>query len=129
MSKVQSALTAEAYACFALQQPLTLDQLADATDGHGFPLASAQTPEWFAAAGSAGSSLEGTAPELAVHVSGSDASQDRLDLVRMYAPELETPAVPTDGEAPESGSRSAETEETRTEDRQRLLKELGHLDT
>lgn len=81
-----------AYACFALQQPLDLAELAAGAREHRLPMADAQTPDWFAAAASTGSSLLDMAPELVVLPTDLDAAErvdvGGIDLVRMYAPEL-----------------------------------------
>ena len=79
MAEVQSALSAAAYAAFALQQPLTLEQLATAADDSTLPLATTHTPEGRGEAGPS-PSTHGAPP---VEVSDED-----LDRLRGYAPEL-----------------------------------------
>ena len=136
ISKPHDALAASAYAQFALQQPLTLEQLAAAADEMTFPLATTQTPEWFSAAGSPGSSLVDTAPELSVGASGAasaDGSEEKLDLVRMYAPELgqEVPrAAPPTPPAARTPDVDPEPEtDTPQDDALGMLRELDNLDT
>lgn len=136
MSTASASLAAAAYATFALQQPLSLDQLAEATDAGSLPLASAQTPDWFAAAGSAGSSLETTAPELVVSQAGSsDTAQERLDLVRIYAPELTPPSgvrppAPVARTATAATAPVVEPSVPRAEDDHLgMIKELGNLES
>ena len=133
MSKPHDSLASSAYASFALQQPLMLEQLAVAADDLSFPLASTQTPEWFSAAGSPGSSLADTAPELVVGrgAGSADGSQEKLDLVRMYAPELgpddakpPTPPRPPINPAPEAAPAAEQPDEA-----MQMLRELDNLDT
>lgn len=133
MSKPHDSLASSAYALFALQQPLTLEQLAVAADDLSFPLATTQTPEWFSAAGSPGSSLADTAPELVVGQGPGSAngSEEKLDLVRMYAPELgpddaraSAPPRPPINPAPEPAPAAERPDEA-----MQMLRELDNLDT
>jgi len=79
MAEVQGAMSAAAYAAFALQQPLTLEELAVAADDTAFPFAAAHTPDGRAEAGRAES------PRTAQPVEVSDEELARL---RAIAPEL-----------------------------------------
>lgn len=76
------------YSVFALQQPMTLEEITSVTDGHTLLMSHAQTPEWFAAAASLKSSLPDMAPELSASHRNSP-SVDGIDLVWLYAPELQ----------------------------------------
>lgn len=84
---VLGVLNRVAYAQIALEQRLTLDQIAQAAQTLSLPMASSDAPDWYVAATSPQASLVDLAPELRA-VAGVD---ERLDLVRMYAPELSTP--------------------------------------
>ncbi len=127
-------LVASAYAQFALQQPLTLEQLAVAADEMSFPQATTQTPEWFSAAGSPGSSLVDTAPELSVGTSGgmsADGTEEKLDLVRMYAPELghDVPQAPPRPAAQAPVVDPEPEENAQEQEALGMLRELDNLDT
>ena len=65
MPNVQDAMSSSAYALFALQQPLTLAELAAGASDRSFPAAVNHTPDWFAAAAEDSSLLQ-MAPELQV---------------------------------------------------------------
>lgn len=132
MTVPHDSIVAATYAMFALQQPLSLAQLTEAARDTRFPMASAQTPEWFAAAASGTSSLLETAPELVVLPADLDSADavdvSGMDLVHMYAPELESIEEieePAAVAAPETEAPAA----PRTSTQLGLLKELGNLDT
>lgn len=137
MIRAQEALVSAAYALFALEQPLDLPEIAASAPRWRFPLASTQTPDWFAAAASADSSLLDVAPELQV-LSADLEEADRvdvsgIDLIHVYAPELqsiediegiedieEEPVLPAAPAPP--------AEQPRTSTQLGLLKELGNLE-
>lgn len=79
-------------AMFALQQPIGLEEIASGLESGHWPMADAQTPNWFAAAATSGSSLLDMAPELQVLPADLDEADrvdvEGIDLVRIYAPEL-----------------------------------------
>lgn len=134
MTTVQDALAAGTYALFALQQPIELDEIAAAAVESRFPLADSKTPDWFSAAASQGSSLLETAPELLVLPADLDSADlvdvRGIDLVRMYAPELN--AI-EDIEEPEPvvevvHAEPVTHEKPRTSTQIGLLKELLDLD-
>lgn len=122
------------YSLVALEQPLSLGELAEGAATGSFPALSTNTPEWFAAA-ALGSDLLAMAPELQalppeeVPDDGSVASPD-VDLIHVYAPEMaaledledddEEASAPAPTRPP-SPSPAAGTQIG-------LLKELGDLD-
>jgi hypothetical protein len=103
MTTVEDCLASGAYALFALQQRLPLSQLLDASGERTFPLAFAQTPEWFSAASGDESSLLDTAPELLVMSDDDEEDVDvtGIDLIHVYAPELQAAAALEDDDEPE----------------------------
>ena len=108
-----------AYATMALHQRLSLAEIAAGAEARTFPARDLQAPNWFAAAAGSGSRLADVAPELAVDRS---ATEDRLDLIRMYAPELQVDDVepiPVPEMAPEGQSKGLRLE---------LLQALSELD-
>lgn len=126
MSQVQRMLTSTAYALFALEQPLSLAEVAEGARTGAFPGAALHTPDWFAAAAESGDLLS-MAPELQAVPMDDPASAvlDGVDLIRVYAPEMverpeEELQVPVrirmDEEAPREATRIS------------LLRELGGLD-
>jgi hypothetical protein len=128
MSEVHQAVASSAYALLALQQPLTLDEIAKDAKTSSFRLARTQTPTWFAAAAEEGSSLLDTAPELLAMPDDEPVDVTGIDLIRVYAPHeahgpkapLETPAkVQKQPEAPAKPRTSMQIG---------LLKELSDLD-
>ena len=133
MTRAQESLASAAYALFALQQPIELSELAAAAPGWRFPLAATQTPDWFAAAASDESSLLDVAPELQVLPSDLEAA-DRvdvsgIDLIHVYAPELQTIEELDEGEpVPAPAAPAPAHEQPRTSTQLGLLKELGNLD-
>ena len=101
-----SELADVAFAVFALQQPVTLDAMAERAREHRLIMASVHSPGWFAAAASS-SSLPDIAPELHADQSDLDAAnREVMDLVWLYAPELR------DLE-PEDSSTASEQEQVR----------------
>lgn len=113
-----SELADVAFAVFALQQPVSLDEMAEQAREHRLIMASANTPGWFAAAASS-SSLPEIAPELHEAQSAIDAeSREVMDLVWLYAPELRdiepagsqavAPATPISPEIRESSASSVQ---------------------
>ena len=109
-----------AYATMALHQRLSLAEIAAGTPSHTFPARDLQAPNWFAAAAGSGSRLVEVAPELAVP--DSPDSADRLDLIRMYAPELQV-AEDDSVHAP-----APSRDDQRTGLRLELLQALSELD-
>ena len=97
LEEVPRAMSQAAYALVALRQSIPLDQIAAGSGDRHFPILRSSTPDWFAAAAGHASSLDDIAPELRVDVHEADSD---LDLIRMYAPELqddggdEKPRVP-----------------------------------
>lgn len=137
MPEVQQALVSTAYALFALQQPLSLDEIATGSRAGAFPAAATHTPEWFAAAAE-GLDLIEMAPELQVLPTDLEAAEQvdvsGIDLIHVYAPELspatgkaaDTAAAPDeDKPAPKPAEPTAQP---RTSTQLGLLKELGNLD-
>jgi hypothetical protein len=129
---MNEALATAAYALFALEQPIPLEDVRAAASTHGFPLASQTTPDWFANAADDDYDLRQTAPELLV-LSGDGAEVDvtGIDLIHVYAPELAgleddddvtTPADP----GPEPAHGPSATPRTATQ--LGLLRELDDLD-
>ncbi len=82
-----------AYATMALHQRLSLEEIAAGAADHTFPARELSAPNWFAAAAGSGSRLDEMAPELGVQAASTEG--DRLDLIRMYAPELQVEAEVT----------------------------------
>lgn len=134
MPEVQAALSASAYALFALEQPLALPEIAQGVRAGSFPAAATHTPEWFAAAAD-GSSLIEMAPELQVLPTDLDAASDvdvsGIDIIHIYAPEMaaRTEDAEDAAEADEESSAPAPAAPTpRASTQIGLLKELGDLD-
>ena len=133
MTDVQKALSAAAYALFALEQPLSLDDIATGARAGAFPAAATHTPEWFAAAAE-GADLLDMAPELRVLPTDLEQAEQvdvsGIDIIHIYAPEMAA--------AREDEDESAEAEPAppptpvaptpRTSTQIGLLKELGDLD-
>ena len=135
MPEVQKVLASTAYALFALEQPIPLDELGQGARAEAFPAAQVHTPEWFAAAAE-GSDLLEMAPELQVLPADLEAAEEvdvsGIDLIRVYAPEMQA-AV----QAHEEQKRKAEEPvpaapppppTPRTSTQIGLLKELDDLD-
>ena len=133
MTRAQESLASAAYALFALQQPIDLPELAAAAPGWRFPLAATQTPDWFAAAASGESNLSEMAPELQVLPTDLEAAGrvdvSGIDLIHVYAPELQTiEELDEDEAAPAPATPAPVAEQPRTSTQLGLLKELGNLD-
>jgi hypothetical protein len=127
-------MQAAAFAIFALQQPLPLEEISEAAETGRLPLAASQTPNWFSAAASEESSLLETAPELLVLPADLDSADavdvTGIDLIHVYAPELEAIAGIEDDPEEELPERDAPAVETpRTSTQFGLLKELSNLDS
>ncbi len=133
MDEVGGDLAGVFYSLVALEQPISLGELAEGASTRTFPALSTHTPEWFAAAAS-GSDLLAMAPELQALPPEEDAGADRaqsadVDLIHVYAPEMaaledldEEPPVPS----PPASHRPASQAATGTQIG--LLKELDDLD-
>jgi hypothetical protein len=108
-----------AYATMALHQRLSLDEIAAGAADRTFPARDLSAPNWFAAAAGSGSRLDEVAPELRIEPATTE--DDRLDLIRMYAPELqvETEVTPPPLEPDEGRDRGVRIE---------LLHALAELD-
>jgi hypothetical protein len=131
MPHVQDSLASAAYALFALQQPLSLDEIAGGARAGQFPSAATSTPDWFAAAAE-DASLVDMAPELQVLPADLEAAErvdvSGIDLIHVYAPELKS-VEDLDDEAEEGASPPVPApEKPRTSTQLGLLKELGGLD-
>jgi hypothetical protein len=133
MSDLDDALTAAAYALFALEQSLPLAKIAEGAHAGSFPAADLHTPEWFAAAIES-DDLMSVAPELQALPVDAEADIDLagVDLIRVYAPEM---AAARDAEdlAPEVRGHEASgapdgAESPRESRRISLLQELSDLD-
>ncbi|MFM9136005.1 MAG: hypothetical protein ACKOT0_11360 [bacterium] len=118
---IAAALLDTAFATVALHQRLTLDELAGGTRDRDFPARSMQTPGWFSAAAARTSRLAEMAPELAA----TPADHGRLDLIHMYAPELDTVEV----DEPLPSVAPAVPAAVDSDARRRLLAELRDIDT
>lgn len=123
-------MTQSAYALIALRQAITLEQMATGTADRHFPILRSSTPDWFAAAAGHASSLDDIAPELRVNPEHADAD---LDLIRMYAPELndsgEASATPSvEDDAPRPRPHRAPAESAQSNVRLDLLAELRGID-
>lgn len=136
MNAARRSIASAAYALFALEQPISLVELAVAARELDFPLATTQTPTWFAAAAQDDYSLLETAPELLVlpaHLdSATTVDVTGIDLIHVYAPELadgqEATATP-EPQPPAPSLGEAVAEMPRTSTQLGLLKELSNLDT
>ncbi len=136
MDSARRSIASAAYALFALEQPVSLVELAAAARTRDFPLATTQTPTWFAAAAHEDYSLLETAPELLVlstHLeSAASVDVTGIDLIHVYAPELvESPPEKPAAEPPVVTVAAAPGGEElpRTSTQMGLLKELSNLDT
>ena len=135
MTAAQESIAAAAYALFALGQPFSLDELAQAARSSSFPLAATQTPQWFAAAAEDDYDLLEAAPELLALPSELDSASaleaSRIDLIHMYAPELLAARALEDEPAParpQTGGSIVAPEMPRTATQIGLLRELSALD-
>lgn len=93
MSRQRRALVDAVYASFALQQPLTLQELAEGAPRYELQMTHTQTPLWFAAAVHEPNLMK-TAPEL-MGIPEEMESEEwaglaGTDLVHLYAPELDS---------------------------------------
>lgn len=132
MSELEPDLTAAAFALFALDQPLTLEEIAEGARSGTFPASAPHTPEWFAAAADSDDLLS-MAPELRVLPPDAAGEVDvsGVDLIRVYAPEMargseSAPQAVEEGAA--DGRPPREAQEPRESLRLSLLQELGDLD-
>lgn len=128
-----SALSGAAFAMFALQQPLSLQELAASAGDNRLPMADPHTPDWFAAMATGGSSLMDIAPELRVLPAEAELPSapgaSGLDLVRIYSDqiaELDVDEVGAPAAPPEEGASKAPMPEASRQIG--LLKELEGLD-
>lgn len=132
MTDVQRALSSTAYALFALEQPIDLEDIAQGARARAFPAAATHTPDWFAAAAE-GADLLDMAPELQVLPTDLEEAErvdvSGIDLIHVYAPEMAERGEP--GEEPEEAPAppaASPTPTPRTSTQIGLLKELGDLD-
>ncbi len=136
MSAAQQSIAAATYALFALEQPISLIELAAAARESRFPLATTQTPEWFSAAAQDHYSLLDTAPELLVLPADLESAArvdvTGIDLIHVYAPELAPqlpdPAVRVVAPEPEAAPVVVAPEMPRTATQISLIAELSDLD-
>lgn len=133
MSDLDDALTAAAYALFALEQSLPLAAIAEGAHAGRFPAADLHTPEWFAAAIDS-DDLMAMAPELQALPldAGDDIDVAGVDLIRVYAPEMAAARAALDDAAQRQQAATptdaAEAESPRESRRISLLQELSDLD-
>jgi hypothetical protein len=128
MTGIQHAMSAAAYALFALDQQLDLPEIAQGVRAGSFPAAATHTPEWFSAAADGADLLE-MAPELQVLPADLAAAEEvdltGIDLIHVYAPEMHLPVE----EHPEPVAPAPGTPPPpRTSTQLGLLKELDNLD-
>lgn len=123
MSGLQPVLTSAAYAIFALEQPITLREIADGARAGSFPSGRLHTPDWFAAAAESADLLS-MAPELQVLPGDTTDGVDvtGVDLIHVYAPEMagrldEPPQQPRPDAEPPTEARRID-----------LLREISGLD-
>lgn len=111
---LHALLADAAFAFFAADQPVSVEDIA--ADGHTrqFSMAAASTPDWFAAAAAKSSSLLDVAPELRGVGVEEEASSSMTDLIHMYG--SDTAAEPQ------------EESDTDKDIRWHLLKGLADLD-
>jgi len=142
MTDILRSLNTAAYALFALEQPLSLDEIAAGVQRRVFPAAALHTPEWFAAAAE-GQDLLAIAPELQPGIVPDEQDQRLadVDLIRVYGtPSTDLPeeeaASDTSPADPVAASSHRPEDEVPQEEPPRpnppvhigLLKELGDLD-
>ena len=132
MTDVQRALSSAAYALFALEQPIGLEEIAQGARARAFPAAATHTPDWFAAAAE-GADLLDMAPELQVLSADLEEAErvdvSGIDLIHVYAPEMadrDESAEPA--EEPDETPAAPAAPTPRTSTQIGLLKELGDLD-
>lgn len=135
MDGERESIAGVTYALFALGQPLSFDELAEAARTLSFPLAATLTPQWFAAAADDDYDLLEAAPELLVLPSDLELADEvdtsNMDLIYMYAPEL-LAARALDEDQPPAPTPHRESivtpEVPRTATQIGLLSELSDLD-
>ena len=129
-----SELADVAFAVFALQQPVSLDEMAAPARERRLIMASANTPGWFAAAASS-SNLPDIAPELTAHQSGSQLERhEGMDLVWLYAPELrelepQAPGIPAQEADRASSAQPSASRTTDSSVHIGLLRQLSDFDS
>lgn len=133
MTAARESIASASYALFALEQPISLFELAAAARDSRFPLAATLTPSWFAAAAQDDYSLLDTAPELLVLPrdleTAAQVDVTGIDLIHVYAPELAPDAPrPVVVATPPAPVPDAEPDVPRTSTQLGLLKELSNLD-
>ena len=137
MTVARESVASATYALFALEQPISLVELAAAARDSRFPLAATLTPGWFAAAAQEDYSLLDTAPELLVLPrdleTAAQVDVTGIDLIHVYAPELSPdaprPVVVALPPKPEPEPVvDAEPDLPSTSTQLGLLKELSNLD-
>lgn len=134
MNTPERPIASAAYALFALEQPLSLLELADAAQRGELPLATTHTPRWFAAAARDDSNLLEIAPELLVLPADLDSAArvdvSGIDLIHVYAPELLAAAAEVEAQlGPGLTTLPPGTPEMpRTSTQLGLLSELNNLD-
>ena len=94
---LQLGLAGAAFAFFAADQPLGLEDIAADARARRLSMAAASTPDWFAAAARKSSSLMDVAPELrGLDIEDVDATLD-TDLIHIYGTDaVEEPEDETD---------------------------------
>ena len=126
MDDIQRMLTNTAYALFALEQELSLAEIAEGARAGVFPAATLHTPDWFAAAADSGDLLA-MAPELREQPADDETgARSGVDLIRVYAPESSVERV--DENADEDAGQPDPVERVQGPVSIGLLKELGDLD-
>ena len=143
MREIQAIMARQCFSLFALDQEVTLDVLQEASADLALPMASAHAPQWFAAAAEPEAPLIDQAPELQILPEEDVAGAERedlsakvadIDLVSMYAPELER--EPQQAPPPQKPDRPADRRQDGTDPNDnsdassaiRLLRELSGID-
>ena len=138
MPELERALSVAAYALFALEQPLSLEEIATGARTGAFPAAATHTPEWFAAAAE-GMDLHVMAPELQVLPSDDEVADlvdvTGIDLIHVYAPEFAAASLDSVDDTDESEKAEEDAQPVPPKAAKPgaatqigLLKELGGLD-
>ncbi len=142
MTDILRSLNTATYGLFALEQPLSLEEIAAGAQRRVFPAAALHTPEWFAAAAE-GQDLLAIAPELQPDVVPDEQGQRlaEVDLIRVYGttradqPEDDGVSGISPAEQKATLSKPTEDDELHAEPARSspavhigLLKELGELD-
>lgn len=112
-SDLQPALADAAFAFFAADQPMTLDDIAVDGRSRRLSMAAASTPDWFAAAATKSSTLLEVAPELR-GVGIEESEPAAADLIHIYGSD--------------TVEEQQETSEADKDIRWHLLKGLADLD-